>query len=167
MVAVIANGLSELQLAADKDLRAPTRDAHLRWIFWHAAAVGVLEAARIALKHLHDQDNMSLSLQMTTLSDPVKAAFAGHAPQAATLRLAEETLVEAAACVEATSQVSALLDRVVSRAKVGPGDGAAPASQRVGQVSHSESNQPSRTPAARSSMTARPAAPNGQPGRGK
>jgi hypothetical protein len=101
--------MAELYRRAKADLAKPTAEAHLRWIFWRARCVGRLEAARLAVKRIHEQEAMSMSLQMTTLSEPVKAAFAAYAPDGPTRGAVEVHLVEMAAMADAAREIEQLI----------------------------------------------------------
>jgi hypothetical protein len=101
--------MRELYRRAQADLAKPTAEAHLRWIFWHARAVGRLEAAKVAQSEIHAWDRSVKAMVMATLSPSLKTAYATEGPHIDTLRLAETTLIEAAARVEVTTRIVDML----------------------------------------------------------
>ena len=109
--------IRELYARALVDTREPGPLAHMRWVFWHARAVGRLETARASLKRLYDQEAMLLAQNLSTLNPTLKAAFAAEMPNGPLRQSTEDSVEVAATFVEATARVVDMLE-VATRAPV-------------------------------------------------
>lgn len=108
--------LRELYAQARTDLGNPTNEAHLRWIFWHARAVGRLEIARMGLRKVDLEDYEAKIRAMNALpSESMRNAWEQQRPHETTMRAAQEVLIEHVTYVEAAARVCALLDGMWGR----------------------------------------------------
>ena len=103
--------LREAYTRAKFDLNKPTNEAHLRWVFWHARAVAAHEDARLYLDDLRLWDRSVQSMQMGVTSQFIKDQFAPARPGNERIAEARTALVDAAAMLEVTRAVVALLDK--------------------------------------------------------
>ncbi len=103
--------LKELYVQARKDLEGNRQNGVLlMWTFWHAKAMGRLKVAEIQHGKLAQQDRDVHLLMNSQFSQSLKDVIAQEMTPVATLRQAEEMLVEATAYVEATRAVVKLLE---------------------------------------------------------
>lgn len=113
----------EFREAAKADLERPTREAQLRWVFWHADAIGRCEVARAVLKRFEARDWEAHSRALAYVEGETMRQRYTDARPTAELKRAEALLIEEAAAVEVTRMILALLGKAADRI-------------RAGQVSH-------------------------------
>lgn len=101
--------LREAFARAKADLNKPTLEAHLRWVFWHARAVARCEVARLAREKLVHHERDVQMVMLSQFSPSLRDAIAEQLPADATLRTADEMLIETASMVEATRRIVDLL----------------------------------------------------------
>lgn len=161
--------LAELETIATADLKAPTKEAQLRWVFWHAGAVGRLKVAEAVLKRFEQRDWEVCARASVYMPDTQQHAMLMAQRPEAEVKRAETLVIEEASAVEATRQILALLGRAGERATAAPASTVVPASRPLGQASQTRTNQPSHGAEAMTSTTPpQPTpAPNGQQGRGR
>ncbi len=102
--------LPALYLQARRDLQDRPQGCVVRWVFWHARAVGRLEVYRCGLKQLEQADweaNMRVASAWPATAH--MEAAESRRPKDATMSAARELVIETAAYVEATRQVILLL----------------------------------------------------------
>lgn len=103
--------LRELYRQARTDTAKPTPEAQLRWLFWHAKAVGRVEVARAVLKRIESRDWEIHSRAMGYMPGTAQhQALIDSRPQS-DLRRAQEYLDEQVAFEQACRSVMDLLAR--------------------------------------------------------
>lgn len=102
--------LREAFARAKADTAKPSAEAHLRWIFWHARAVARLEVARLGREKLVHHERDVRMVMISQLSPSISDLIAQKLPAEATLRAADELVIETASMVEATRRVVELLN---------------------------------------------------------
>lgn len=102
--------LEEAYRLARVDVAAkPSPELHLRWVFWHAKAMGQLEVARAALKRVELRDWECLQRAATFLPETTQHRTFMDARPVADLQRAEATVNDRAALAEALRQVAQML----------------------------------------------------------
>lgn len=101
--------LRELYARAQADLKSPAPGAHLRWIFWHAKAVGRLEVARAVLKRFETRDWEAHSRALSFMPGTPQYQAMIDARPTEDIKRAQDFVTEQASMVQAARDVAAML----------------------------------------------------------